>query len=200
MAQREKNRIAAAPAVAGTAAGPYTRTRHEAEPMTGPGGSANLTLDRKLTDGLNLVHGEIVVLREDIRENRRESREARDADRREAREAREAERREAREAREADRRETQAGFAKLEARIEARADALRKEMAAAFDALRKEMAARFRGVEDSIQRLAVLTGRSLERGSWIRRLAWGFGGLALLLVGALARPLGERVIAAFLGD
>ena len=189
MTQREKNRIAAAPAVAGTAAGPYTRTRHEAEPMTGPGGSANLTLDRKLTDGLNLVHGEIVVLREDIRENRREAREARDADRREAREAREADRREAREAREADRRETQAGFAKLEARIEARTDALRKEMAA-----------RFRGVEDSIQRLAVLTGRSLERGSWIRRLAWGFGGLALLLVGALARPLGERVIAAFLGD
>ena len=178
MTQREKNRIAAAPAVAGTAAGPYTRTHHEAEPMTGPGGSANLTLDRKLTDGLNRVHGEIVVLREDIRENRREAREARDADRREAREAREA-----------DRRETQAGFAKLEARIEARTDALRKEMAA-----------RFRGVEDSIQRLAVLTGRSLERGSWIRRLAWGFGGLALLLVGALARPLGERVIAAFLGD
>ena len=148
--------------------------------MTGAGASGNLALERKITDGLNLVHGEIAVLREEVRENRREAR--------------------------ADCQEIRADLARLGARIEESADTLRQEMAAGFTAVRQEMAAqrqesaaRFGTLEKVVRELAAMTARSQERNAWIRRLAWGLGTLFLLVIGALAGPLDARAVAALFG-
>ena len=74
--ERPNEKREAAGAVAGAAERPYTRLGDgEREPMTDAAGAAIRGLDRKLTDGLNLVHGELAVIRDDFRELRNEMRE-----------------------------------------------------------------------------------------------------------------------------
>ena len=173
MAQHQKNPIAAAAAVAGAVNRPYTRPDAGRAPVTGAEAEALHALDRRLTDGLNLVHAELAVLREEVREIRREAIR--------------------------DRKATATEFSTIRQEMAAGFADLRQEMDAKFAALRQEMNARFASIEAAIQNLAVASGRSRERGLWLRRLAWGLGGVILLLIGALARPLGERVVAALFG-
>ena len=202
MAQHQKNQIVAAAAVAGAVNRPYTRPDAGRAPVTGAEAEALHALDRRLTDGLNLVHAELAVLREEVREIRREAIRDRKATAKEFSTIRQEMAAQAAVLRQ----EMAAGFADVRQEMDAGFADVRQEMDAKFAALRQEMNTRFASIEAAIQNLAAATqnlavasGKSLERGSWLRRLAWGLGGVILLLIGALARPLGERVVAALFG-
>ena len=75
-----KNNQSAAAAVAGVAARPYTgRSDGDYEGMTAPAAEAFRALDRRLTEGLNLVHGQLASEREERQEGFRQAREERNA-------------------------------------------------------------------------------------------------------------------------
>ena len=65
--------------VAVTSRAPYTAAREgKNEPMNGAEADRfGLALDRRLTEGLNLLHGRLDVIQEDVRENRRDIKELR---------------------------------------------------------------------------------------------------------------------------
>ena len=173
---------------------------------------STLALDRRLTEGLNLLHGRLDVLHEDVRENRRDIKQLRQelwdglkesaADR-----ARLAER--SAEGTELDRLrdEMHQGFARLEesqrqlrAEMNARLAALEESQRQ----LRAEMNARFAALEESNRQIIAIVSRIQERSeaaAWTRRrvLAAVAAGISLLVIGALLQPLLERAAAALLG-
>ena len=79
MNQPKTKPMAAAAAVAPTRKPPYTAARHGKDgAVTGAGAEGfGGALDRRVTEGFNLVHGRFDVIQEDVRENRRDIKEFR---------------------------------------------------------------------------------------------------------------------------
>ena len=75
----KKPRAAAAAVVAPAAKRPYTAVRHGKDgPVTDTGVQTfNGALDRRVTEGFNLIHGRLDELQTDVRENRRDLKELR---------------------------------------------------------------------------------------------------------------------------
>ena len=169
---RAKNSQRAAAAVAGIAAKPYTgRSERDNDGMTAAGAEALQALDRRMTEGLNLVHGQLAAERQERQEGFRQAHEARNAIRQEMHEG-------FRQARE----EREAGFGRLE-----------NLMTEGF----REIGERFARMEAAILTLTERVSVLEERTVGTRRLVWGvFGGLALLIAGGVLRPLFDRAIAA----
>ena len=138
-------------------------------------------LDRKLTDGLNLVHGQFAVTRTERQEDREELREFRRQHREDTRELK---------------RELKAEITRVDARAEQRT----KESEARMDQRFAEVDARFNRLENALLKLTAQMNKFLERSSGTRRLVWSvLGAVALLLTGGLIRPLFDRAVAALLG-
>ena len=202
------------PAITGTVAAapqaPYTAVRDAKERSvngTAADGSTQ-ALDRRLTEGLNLLHGRLDVLHEDVRENRRDIKHLRkelwDG-------LKEAAAERGRLATKTDldrlRDEMHHGFD----RLEESQNQLRAEMNARFAALeesqnqlRAEMNARFAALEGSNLQVIAIVSRIQERSeaaAWTRRrvLVAVAAGISLLFIGALLQPLLERAAAALLG-
>ena len=190
------------PAITGTVAAapkaPYTAAR-DAKDRSVNGTAADgstLALDRRLTEGLNLLHGRLDGLHEDVRENRRDIKQLRQELWDGLKEAA------------ADRGRMATGLAGLrESQNQSRA-----EMAARFTALeesqnqlRAEMNIRFAALEESNRQIIAIVSRIQERSeaaAWTRRrvLAAVAAGISLLVIGALLQPLLERAAAALLGS
>ena len=202
------------PRITGTVAAapkaPYTAARDAKDRSvngTAADGSTQ-ALDRRLTEGLNLLHGRLDVLHEDVRENRRDIKQLRQelwdglkeaaADR-----ARLAEKTELDRLRD----EMHQGFDRLEesgrqlrTEMNARSTALEESQ----NQLRAEMNIRFAALEESNRQIIAIVSRIQERSeaaAWTRRrvLAAVAAGISLLFVGALLQPLLERAAAALLG-
>ncbi len=151
---------------------------------------ATLALDRRLTEGLNLLHGRLDGLHEDVRENRRDIKQLRQELWDGLKEA-------------------AAQRGRLAEKTEL--DRLREEMHQGFDRLeasqrqlRAEMNARFAALEESNRQIIAIVSRIQERSeaaAWTRRrvLAAVAAGISLLVIGALLQPLLERAAAALLG-
>ena len=169
---RAKNSQRVPAAVAGVAAKPYTgRSERDLEGMTAAGAEAVRALDRRMTEGLNLVHGQLAAERQERQVGFRQAHEARNAIRKEMHEG-------FQQARE----ERETGFARLE-----------KLMTDGF----REIGERFARMEAAILKLTERISVLEERTAGIRRLVWGvFGGLALLIAGGVLRPLFDRAVAA----
>lgn len=173
------------PAITGTVAAapkaPYTAVRDaKGRSVNGTAADgATLALDRRLTEGLNLLHGRLDVLQEDVRENRRDIKQLRQ--------------------------ELWDGL--KEAAAERGRLATKADLAALHESqnqLRAEMNARFAALEESNRQIIAIVSRIQERSeaaAWTRRrvLAAVAAGISLLVVGALLQPLLERVAAALLG-
>ena len=218
----KKNQLSASGAVAAARESAYTR-RGEGAGRTMTGADERfLALDRKLTDGLNLLHGELAEVRQEIRESRREARAQREADRKEAsaqREAdrqeasaqREADRKEASSQREADRQEAREERTRLEGLIregDARLEGLIREGDGRLEGLIREsderLEAQIRDLTVTVNRIAEQSSAALERSAgfaWTRRqIAVRVAvGIALLAAGSLLGPLGQRLLAALGG-
>ena len=165
----KKNPVANA--ATGVVEGPYTGLGNGEEKIVS---SAEMTairaLDRKLTDGLNLVHDQFAVTRTERQEDREELREFRRQHREDTRELK---------------RELKAEITRVDARAEQRT---------------KELDARLNRLENAVLGLTAQMNKFLERSSGTRRLVWGvLGAVGLLLTGGLVRPLFERAVAALLG-
>lgn len=218
-----KKNAAAAPAHAVTSR-PYTgpadgnREGGKRNRMTGAETAANLALDRKITDGLNLVHEQLAVNRQERLEDRREFREFRNEVRQEFKAVREEVKRESAEFRNEVRREFQA--VREEARQEFQAvreeakqefgdvreeiRQTRNDLRAEFKAdLKSEIAtvtSRLDRMEGAIRELSAQVGTLLERSRGTRRLVWGvLGTLGLLVAGGVLRPVFDRALAALFG-
>jgi len=184
------------PAITATVAAapkaPYTAAR-DAKGRSVNGTAADGStpaLDRRLTEGLNLLHGRLDVLHEDVRENRRDIKQLRQELWDGLKEA-------------------AADRARLAEKTEL--DRLRDEMHQSFDRLegsgrklRTEMNARFAALEESNRQIIAIVSRIQERSeaaAWTRRrvLAAVAAGISLLFLGALLHPLLERATAALLG-
>ena len=220
----KKNPVANA--ATGVVEGPYTGLGNGEEKIVS---SAEMTairgLDRKLTDGLNLVHGQFAATRTERQEDREEFREFRRQHREDTRElkrelkaeiarvdARAEQRTKDLEVRlnerlaevdaRADRRtkDLEARLNERLAEVDARAEQRTKDSEARMDQRSAEFDARFSRLENALLKLTAQMNKSLERSSGTRRLVWGvLGAVALLLTGGLIRPLFDRVVAALLG-
>lgn len=134
-------------------------------------------LDRKLTDGLNLVHDQFAVTRTERQEDREEFREFRSQHREDFRELR----------------------AEIK-RVDERAEQRTKESEARINQRFEAVEVRLGRLEKALLDLTAQMNKSLERSSGTRRLVWGvLGAASLLLAGGLIRPLFERAVAALLG-
>ena len=159
--------------------------RRDTGPYTGPGNEEQDTLngqvaatirglDRKLTDGLNLVHGQLDVMRHERLEDRRELRETRA--------------------------ELKAEIVAVEQRFESRFDALEQKVESRFTAMENKFESRFASIEGAIRELTAITSTALERSLGTRRLVRGvLGAFALLLAGGLLRPVFERAVQTLFG-
>ena len=179
-------------AVAAATKAPYT-ARREGKDRSVNGTEANefaQGLDRRLTEGLNLLHGRLDVIQADVRENRGDIKELR--------------------------KEVWKGFSEA---AESRGrlveknefDRHREEMHQRFAALeesqrqlRAEMNARFAALEESNRQIIAIVSRIQERSeatAWTRRrvVAAVAAGVSLLVIGALLQPLLERLSAALFG-
>ena len=242
--------MAAAAAVAPTRKPPYTAARHGKDgAVTGAGAEGfGGALDRRVTEGFNLVHGRFDVIQEDVRENRRDIKEFRrelsaglkDATAERARLAEKtyldrlrAEMNERFVAAEESQRhfraelnerfvaaeESQRHFrAELNDRFAASEESqrhFRVELNDRFAAseesqrqFRAEWNERFAASEESQRQLIGMVSKALaasEAASWTRRkitvgiwVAVG-AGTSLLVIGAVMRPVLERVVQALLG-
>ena len=196
---------------------PYTRLGDREEEVVS---SAEMTairaLDRKLTDGLNLVHGQFAVLRAERQEDREEFREFRSQHREEFKELKaEIARVDARA--EQRTKELEARFEQRLTEVDARAEQRTKELEARFDQRftqrgpvrttagggpraeqrTKELEGiqRFAAVdvrldrlENALLELTAQINKSLERSFGTLRLAWGvLGAIGLLFAGGLIR-------------
>ena len=156
-------------------------------------------LDRKLTDGLNLVHGQSAVGRAERQEDREEFREFRRQHREDWKELKaELARVDAR----AEQR-TRESEARVEQRmngLDTRAEQRTRESETRFDEKFRDMDARLASLEGAVRDLTAMVSKALERSSGTRRLVWGVAGaLALLFAGGAIRPLIDRAVAALLG-
>ena len=214
MNQPKTKPMAAAAAVAPTRKPPYTAARHGKDGAVTEAGAEGFggALDRRVTEGFNLVHGRFDVIQEDVRENRRDIKEFR--------------------------RELSAGLKDAtaeRARLAEKTylDRLRAEMNERFVAaeesqrhfraevnerfvaaeesqrhFRAEWNERFAASEESQRQLIGMVSKALaasEAASWTRRkitvgiwVAVG-AGTSLLVIGAVMRPVLERVVQALLG-
>lgn len=156
-------------------AGPYTDPgNEEPDTLNGQVAATIRGLDRKLTDGLNLVHGQLDVMRHERLEDRRELRETRA--------------------------ELKAAVTAVEQKFESRCDGMEKKSEGRFDALEQKFESRFASLEGAIRELTALTSTALERSLGTRRLVRSvLGAVALLLAGGLLRPVFERAVQALLG-
>ena len=145
--------------------------------MNSSEGAAIRALDRKLTDGLNLVHGQLAVMRDERREDRQEFREFRN---------------EIREDRKELKAELRAEIAKVDNRVAGLETAMRAEIGKVDD--------RGKELATAIRELTAQVSTALERSFGTRRLVRGvLGALALLVAGGLIRPLVERMVSSLLG-
>ena len=166
----KKPRLAAA--VAKAAQAPYTqRTDRKRGTMTGGAHDDRISdLDGKLAEGLNLVHGQLAGLAEDIREDRREFR--------------------------AGFARLDARVDRLETRMDERFAA----QEAARKADTEELKAMIRDLSGHVRRVTEQSATALERSTglaWMRRrLA---AGMLLLLAGGLLAEIGRLALGAFLG-
>lgn len=170
----KKNPAAAAIA---PAARPYTHRGGQRPPPERHGGEQTAVnsaeweaihaLDRKLTDGLNLVHEQLGVIRQERLEDRQEFREFRNEVRQEFKAVREETRQEI--------------------------EALREDTKQQIEALRRDNRHQF----EALRELSAQVGTLLERSRGTRRLVWGvLGTLGLLAAGGVLRPVFDRVVAA----
>ena len=208
----------AALAAGGTIASPYTdHGDRKGDVVNSSEGAAIRALDRKLTDGLNLVHGQLAVMRDERREDRQEFREFRNEIREDRKELRAELRAEIRaEIAKVDNRITgletamRAEIAKVDHRVAGLETAIGELTAKVDDrvagletAMRVEIAKvdnRVAGLETAIRELTAQVSTALERSWGTRRLVWGVAGaLALLVAGGLIRPLVERMVSSLLG-
>ena len=218
---KQKPRLAGAVAAAGKA--PYTAAREGKDRSVNTAAADGFpqALDRRLTEGLNLLHGRLDVIHEDVRENRGDIKELRKelwdglkeaaADR-----ARLAERTEL--AALADSQQQLVGsvnrLVENATGTDRRLGALEEgqqqlvgsvnrlvEHAANTDRRFEVMDRRLGALEEGQRELIAKVSIALERSegiAWTRRqvLAAVAAGITLLVVGALLQPLLERVIAA----
>ena len=213
------NRPSKKPAITGTVAAapkaPYTAARGaKGRSVNGTAADGStLALDRRLTEGLNLLHGRLDALHEDVRENRRDIKQLRQELWDGLKEAAGERGRLATDL--AGLRESQNQFrAEVAARFAGLRESqnqFRAEVAARFagleesqNQLRAEMNVRFAALEESNRQIIAIVSRIQERSeaaAWTRRrvLAAVAAGISLLVIGALLQPLLERVAAALLG-
>ncbi len=188
----------------GAVSSPYTVPGERPRGVVNSTEAAELrALDRKLTDGLNLVHGEFAVLREERREDRKELRaEIAEVDARAAQRTADLEAALRAEIARVDERAAQRDerAAQRTADLEA---ALRAEIAKVDEraAQRDERAAqRTTDLETAIRELTAKVSTSLERGSGTRQFVLKLVSvLALLVIGGLLRPFFERVVSVLSG-
>ena len=232
MNQPKTKPMAAAAAVAPTRKPPYTAARHGKDgAVTGAGAEGfGGALDRRVTEGFNLVHGRFDVIQEDVRENRRDIKEFRrelsaglkDATAERARLAEKtyldrlrAEMNERFVAAEESQRHFRAELNDRFAASEESQRHFRVELNDRFAAseesqrqFRAEWNERFAASEESQRQLIGMVSKALaasEAASWTRRkitvgiwVAVG-AGTSLLVIGAVMRPVLERVVQALLG-
>ena len=250
MNQPKTKPMAAAAAVAPTRKPPYTAARHGKDgAVTGAGAEGfGGALDRRVTEGFNLVHGRLDVIQEDVRENRRDIKEFRrelsaglkDATAERARLAEKtyldrlraemnerfvaaeesqrqfrAEMNERFAAAEESQRQFRAEWNDRFAAAEESQRQFRAEWNDRFAAseesqrhFRAEWNERFAASEESQRQLIGMVSKALaasEAASWTRRkitvgiwVAVG-AGTSLLVIGAVMRPVLERVVQALLG-
>ena len=195
-----------------TADNPYTGPGEREYETVGSVQAAELrALDRKLTDGLNLLHHEFEVNRQEFREFRQEVRaeiaasEARAVQRferwsREQNERFTAFEREQNERFTAFEREQNERFAAFQRELNDRFAAFQREQNDRFAALQREQSERFTAIECAIRELTSQTSTALERSLGTRRLVRGvLAALALLVAGGVIRPVFERAVAALFG-
>ena len=173
------------PRITGTVAAapqaPYTAVRDAKDrSVNGTAADGSIpALDRRLTEGLNLLHGRLDVLHEDVRENRRDIKHLR--------------------------KELWDGL--KEAAAERGRLATKTDLAALEESqnrLRAEMNARFAALEESNRQIIAIVSRIQERSeaaAWTRRriLVAVAAGISLLFIGALLQPLLERAAAVLFG-
>ena len=224
---KKKPVVAAAAAVAPSTQTPYTAARSGKDTTVNRAeadGSAQ-ALDRRVTEGFNLVHGRLDVIQEDVRENRRDIKELRKelwdglreaaADR--ARLASKADLDQLGESAAADRRRVEKEAAADRARLASKADldqlgksaaADRRRIEGKFDTalatFRAEVNERFATQESSQRELIAMVSKVLERteaATWTRRRLWVAvaAGTSLLVIGAVLRPLLERAAQVLFG-
>lgn len=184
-----------------TADNPYTGPGEQEYETVGSVQAAELrALDRKLTDGLNLLHHEFEVNRQEFREFRQEVRAEIAAS--EARAVQRFERwsREQNERFTAFEREQNERFAAFQRELNDRFAAFQREQNDRFAALQREQSERFTAIESAIRELTSQTSTALERSLGTRRLVRGvLAALALLVAGGVIRPVFERAVAALFG-
>ena len=178
--------------VAPTPRTPYTAAQREKDgAVNGAGAEAHgEALDRRVTEGFNLVHGRLDVIHEDARENRRDIKGLR---------------------KELWEGLKEAGTARGRLAEKSQLTTIRAEMNERFSALeasqrhlRAEMNSRFAILEEGQRELIAKVSTTLERSAdaaWIRRNIWVAvaAGTSLLVIGALLRPALERAVAALFG-
>ena len=150
MDEAKKNPVANA--ATGVVEGPYTGLGNgEEEIVSSAEMMAIRALDRKLTDGLNLVHDQFAVTRTERQEDREELREFRRQHREDTRELK---------------RELKAEITRVDARAEQRT----KESEARMDQRFAELDARLNRLENALLKLTAQMNKFLERSSG--RAAW----------------------------
>lgn len=192
----KKNPAAAAIA---PAARPYTHRGGRRPPSKRNGGEQTAVtsaeweaihaLDRKLTDGLNLVHEQLGVIRQERLEDRREFRQFRNEVRQEFKAVREETRQQIERLRGDTRQQVGARGGDTGQRIHG----LREDIRRQFEGLREDN----RQLIEGLRELSAQVGTLLERSRGTRRLVWGvLGALGLLAAGGVLRPVFDRVVAA----
>ena len=193
---KKKPVVAAAAAVAPSPQTPYTAARSGKDRAVNGAEADGLAqaLDRRVTEGFNLVHGRLDVIQEDVRENRRDIKELRkelwDG-------LREAAADRARLATKADLDQFGKSAAADRRRIESKFDT-------ALATFRAEVNERFATQESSQRELIAMVSKVLERteaATWTRRRLWVAvaAGTSLLVIGAVMRPLLERAVQILFG-
>ena len=188
--------VAAAAAVAPSPQTPYTAARSGKDRAVNGAEADGLAqaLDRRVTEGFNLVHGRLDVIQEDVRENRRDIKELRKELWDGLREA-------------AADRERLASKADLD-QLRESAAADRRRVEGKFDTalatFRAEVNERFATQESSQRELIAMVSKVLERteaATWTRRRLWVAvaAGTSLLVIGAVMRPLLERAAQVLFG-
>ena len=224
---KKKPVVVAAAAVAPSPQTPYTAARSGKDTTVNGAEADGLAqaLDRRVTEGFNLVHGRLDVIQEDVRENRRDIKELRKelwdglreaaADR--ARLASKADLDRLGESAAVDRRRVEKEAAADRARLASKADldqlgksaaADRRRIEGKFDTalatFRAEVNERFATQESSQRELIAMVSKVLERteaATWTRRRLWVAvaAGTSLLVIGAVMRPLLERAAQVLFG-
>ena len=209
--------------VAPTPRTPYTAAQREKDgAVNGAGAEAHgEALDRRVTEGFNLVHGRLDVIHEDVRENRRDIKglrkelweglkEAGTARGRLAEKSQlttiRAEMNERFSALEASQRDLRAEMNERFSALETsqRHPRARADAAGSAHSRCAEMNSRFAILEEGQRELIAKVSTTLERSAdaaWIRRNIWVAvaAGTSLLVIGALLRPALERAVAALFG-